>query len=95
MLKVNKQYEYGNRFELMVKVATGRLFGRIPICPFCKQNKLSLNLEIGEFRCYSGEILKDTCRPCYANFKFEDINLTQWLDLSEEEIELPISSDSN
>lgn len=78
ILKLNNQYSFGNKIELMIRVATGRIYGKVPYCPICKQNKLSLNFELGEYRCTSDVILPGTTRYCEAIFKFSEIETEVW-----------------
>jgi hypothetical protein len=43
ILVLNVQAKSGTKDELASKCADGKLFGRIPLCPKCKEGKLRFN----------------------------------------------------
>lgn len=74
----NDQQLYGNKLELIMRVAQGRILGRAPFCQNCKQRRLDFDFEMMKYRCNSDMLLIGSLDYCEGIFQFKEIETQEW-----------------
>jgi hypothetical protein len=80
ILERNCQNWFGNKLELILRVAQGRIFGRSPACPVCKQRRFDLDFETETWNCNSTVFLMERLGYCESSFEFGSLTTAPWVE---------------
>ena len=80
ILERNSQNWFGNKLELILRVAQGRIFGRSPVCPVCQQRRFDLDFETETWNCNSTIFLMEKLDYCESSFVFGSLTTAPWVE---------------